>query len=140
MQQLHILHCTFRFYNCTNCDQLHVKICPGWRLIIPKLISVEATAIFAIGPRQTGKPTNNEILRYSRFKSTEWSQWTRALHTKRVWVPSTPTTPLIIYATACLIILRPASPVSEERYCDGPHSFLFVRDCAGTGQYNQPEY
>jgi len=29
MQQLHILHYTFRFYNCTNCDQLHVKICPG---------------------------------------------------------------------------------------------------------------
>ena len=27
MQQLHIVHCTFRFYNCTNCDQLHVKIC-----------------------------------------------------------------------------------------------------------------
>jgi len=27
MQQLHILHWTFRFYNCTNCDQLHVKIC-----------------------------------------------------------------------------------------------------------------
>jgi len=26
---LHILHCTFRFYNCTNCDQLHTKICPG---------------------------------------------------------------------------------------------------------------
>src|SRR6218665_1630123 len=26
-----LLHCTFRFYNCTNCDQLglHVKICPG---------------------------------------------------------------------------------------------------------------
>ena len=22
------LHCIFRFYNCTNCDQLHVKICP----------------------------------------------------------------------------------------------------------------
>jgi len=21
MQQLHLLHCTFRFYNCTNCDQ-----------------------------------------------------------------------------------------------------------------------
>jgi len=21
------LHCIFRFYNCTNCDQLHVKIC-----------------------------------------------------------------------------------------------------------------
>jgi len=29
MQQLHILHWTFRLYNCTNCDQLHVKICPG---------------------------------------------------------------------------------------------------------------
>jgi len=29
MQQLHILHCAFRFYNCTNCDQLHVKICPA---------------------------------------------------------------------------------------------------------------
>src|SRR6218665_1843245 len=28
MQQLHILHYTFRVYNCTNCDQLHVKICP----------------------------------------------------------------------------------------------------------------
>ena len=28
-RQLHILHCTFRFYNCTNCDQLHVKIFPG---------------------------------------------------------------------------------------------------------------
>jgi len=23
-----LLHCTFRFYNCTNCDQLHVNICP----------------------------------------------------------------------------------------------------------------
>jgi len=23
------LHCTFWFYNCTNCDQLHVKICPA---------------------------------------------------------------------------------------------------------------
>jgi len=34
MQQLHILHCTFRFYNCTNCDQLHVKICPVGRLCI----------------------------------------------------------------------------------------------------------
>ena len=22
------LHCTFRFYNCINCDQLHVIICP----------------------------------------------------------------------------------------------------------------
>jgi len=22
------LHCTFGFYNCTSCDQLHVKICP----------------------------------------------------------------------------------------------------------------
>jgi len=29
MQQLHILHCTFRFYNCTYCDQLHSKICPA---------------------------------------------------------------------------------------------------------------
>jgi len=29
MQQLHFLHYTFRFYNYTNCDQLHVKICPG---------------------------------------------------------------------------------------------------------------
>ena len=28
MQQMHILHCTFRFYDFTNCDQLHVKICP----------------------------------------------------------------------------------------------------------------
>jgi len=28
MQQPHILHCTFRFYNYTNCDELHVKICP----------------------------------------------------------------------------------------------------------------
>jgi len=28
MQQLHISHCTVRFYNCTNCDQVHVKICP----------------------------------------------------------------------------------------------------------------
>jgi len=24
-----LLHCTFRFYNCTNCDQLHVKIRPA---------------------------------------------------------------------------------------------------------------
>jgi len=23
------LHCIFRLYNCTNCDQLHAKICPG---------------------------------------------------------------------------------------------------------------
>jgi len=29
MQQPYILHCTFRFYNCTNCDQLYGKICPG---------------------------------------------------------------------------------------------------------------
>jgi len=29
MQQLHILHCKFRFYNCANCDQLRVKICPA---------------------------------------------------------------------------------------------------------------
>ena len=29
MQQWHILHCTLRYYNCTNCDQLHVKICPA---------------------------------------------------------------------------------------------------------------
>jgi len=29
MQQLDILHCTFWFYNCTSCDQLHVKICPA---------------------------------------------------------------------------------------------------------------
>jgi len=28
MQQLHTLHCTFRFYNCTNCDQPHTTICP----------------------------------------------------------------------------------------------------------------
>jgi len=27
-QQLYILHYTFRFYNCTNCDQLDVKLCP----------------------------------------------------------------------------------------------------------------
>jgi len=26
---LHILRYTFWLYNCTNCDQLHVKICPG---------------------------------------------------------------------------------------------------------------
>ena len=30
MQQPRILHCTFRFYNCINCDQLHVKICPAY--------------------------------------------------------------------------------------------------------------
>jgi len=30
MQQLHILHCTCRSYNWTNCDQLHVKICPAF--------------------------------------------------------------------------------------------------------------
>jgi len=30
MPKLHILHCTFRFYNCTICDQLHVKICPAY--------------------------------------------------------------------------------------------------------------
>src|SRR6218665_1210818 len=29
MQQLHVLYCSFRFYNCTNCDQLHTKICPA---------------------------------------------------------------------------------------------------------------
>jgi len=23
------LNCTFQFYNCTNCDQLHAKICPA---------------------------------------------------------------------------------------------------------------
>ena len=28
MQKVHILHCIFLFYNCTNCDQLQVKICP----------------------------------------------------------------------------------------------------------------
>jgi len=28
MQQLHTLHGIFRFYNTTNCDQLHIKICP----------------------------------------------------------------------------------------------------------------
>jgi len=28
MQHMHILHCTFRFCNCTNRDQLHVKNCP----------------------------------------------------------------------------------------------------------------
>jgi len=22
-------NCTFRVYNCTNCDQLHTNICPG---------------------------------------------------------------------------------------------------------------
>jgi len=27
MQQLNNLYCTFRFYSCTNCDQLHVKVC-----------------------------------------------------------------------------------------------------------------
>src|SRR6218665_22978 len=27
MQSLHTLHYTFLFYNCTNCDQLYVKIC-----------------------------------------------------------------------------------------------------------------
>jgi len=26
-QQLRILHCTFRLYNCTDCDQLHAKTC-----------------------------------------------------------------------------------------------------------------
>src|SRR6218665_1501302 len=26
------LHCTLRFYNCTNCDQLHIKICPAFQL------------------------------------------------------------------------------------------------------------
>ena len=34
MQQLHILQYTFRFYNCTNCDQLHVKICPAKMVLI----------------------------------------------------------------------------------------------------------
>jgi len=29
MQQLHIIQCTFRLHNCTNCDQLHIKICPA---------------------------------------------------------------------------------------------------------------
>ena len=29
MQQLHSLDCTFRFYSCTNFDQLHTKICPA---------------------------------------------------------------------------------------------------------------
>src|SRR6218665_637434 len=32
-QQLHILHCIFRFYNCTNCNQLHVTICPGRAIV-----------------------------------------------------------------------------------------------------------
>ena len=26
--QITFFNCTFQFYNCTNCDQLHVKICP----------------------------------------------------------------------------------------------------------------
>jgi len=30
MQQLQILQCTIGFYNCTKCDQLHVKICPAY--------------------------------------------------------------------------------------------------------------
>jgi len=30
IQQLHILHWTFQICNCTNCDQLYVKICPAW--------------------------------------------------------------------------------------------------------------
>jgi len=30
--QITFFNCTFRFYNCTNCDQLHVKICPGYSL------------------------------------------------------------------------------------------------------------
>ena len=32
MPQLHILHCTFRFYNCTSCDQLYTEICPWYRI------------------------------------------------------------------------------------------------------------
>src|SRR6218665_1272308 len=27
--QITFFNCTFQFYNCTNCDQLHVKICPA---------------------------------------------------------------------------------------------------------------
>src|SRR6218665_4197300 len=29
VQELHILHCAFGLYNCSNCDQLHTKICPA---------------------------------------------------------------------------------------------------------------
>jgi len=39
MQQLHIILCTFRFYNCTHCaTQLHGKICSGvWQTCSPPL-------------------------------------------------------------------------------------------------------
>jgi len=27
---IHLFQLQIRFYNCGNCDQLHVKICPAW--------------------------------------------------------------------------------------------------------------
>jgi len=37
-----LLHCTFQFYNCTNCDQLHIKICSGDYVVTTQLKLVNA--------------------------------------------------------------------------------------------------
>jgi len=29
---IHLLQLQITFYNCRNCDQLHVKICPGFKM------------------------------------------------------------------------------------------------------------
>ena len=68
--QITFFNCTFRVYNCTSCDQLHVKICPAGK-----------DALLTQGKSSKDRSTVINSASDERIKMTTAESWERERRT-----------------------------------------------------------